>query len=235
MTLQPDDIKVGEQSVRLLTNPTTFDREAPAILAYAARTCTGTEYSGLFNEDPELQYQLLKRLLGSKHMSIFEHCSITVELVTNRSLSHQLVRHRIAAYAQKSMRYVKFTSARGKDQLYVIRPYEYDSWTPKAQYLWRESIVSSVLCYDALIEQGVKAEDARGVLPQDISTKLIATWNLRQLLHILYDSACGRLRNKHAQPQIRELMGMLETELKQRSKFLKFLLEMYTAYAPEQQ
>lgn len=226
--LTPEDVKLCDQEARLITDPKTIDREAPAILAYAARICTGTESDDIFTAPPESHYPLLERIMNSKHMSVYEHYSVSMLFTTNRAISHQLVRHRLAAYTQQSMRYVKFTSTRGKDQLYMIKPFNYDDWTEEAKRVWKESVINSALSYDALIDKGIKAEDARGVLPQDTRTQLFATWNIRQLLHVLYDDACGRFINKHAQPQIRKLMAQLAKDIVTKSNFLRFVFDCVT-------
>lgn len=207
------------QDVKLLTDPDVIDDEFPRILEYAGRVCTATEDK--CRDDP---YAFLKKLLNSKHMSVFEHCSVTVELTTSRAISHQIVRHRIAAYSQQSMRYVKFTT---KDSLKVIKPQGYDEWSVGKQIIWGNAIKDAARSYEDMIDSGLPAEVARGVLPHDTATKLVATWNLRELLHILFDPTCGRYKNKHAQAQVRSLMTMLYNELASESEFMKWLFDTY--------
>lgn len=207
-----------KQDARLLTKPSVIDSTFPEILEYAGRVCTATE-----DKTGKDSYAFLKKLLNSKHMSVFEHCSVTVELTTSRAITHQIVRHRIAAYSQQSMRYVKFTTG---DKLQIIEPHGYLSWSEDVKFVWRCDIEHSAKSYESLIKEGLPAEQARGVLPQDTATKLIATWNLRELLHILYDPTCGRMMNKHAQAQVRELMVKLYADM-ERSDFLRWLFETY--------
>jgi thymidylate synthase (FAD) len=209
------------QDVKLLTDPDVIDSSFPYILEYAGRVCTATEDKVGTGTDT---YGFLKKLINSKHMSVFEHCSVTVELTTSRAISHQLVRHRIAAYSQQSMRYVKFTT---KDSLKVIKPQGYDEWSIDMREVWEQSIFDAVDSYERMIILGATAEVARGVLPHDTATKLVATWNLRELLHILYDPHCGRYTNKHAQAQVRQLMRMLRNELASESVFMQWLFETY--------
>ena len=217
------ELKIIEQSARLITDPEVIDTWFPQNLEYAGRVCTGTE--SMTGRSEESTYDFLKRLMNSKHMSVFEHCSVTVELVTNRAITHQLVRHRIAAYSQQSMRYVKFTSKRGSELFAIIKPHNYDEWDEMIQFSWRASMEKSMYAYAELVDEGLPAEQARGVLPHDTATKLIATWNLRELLHIFFDPECGRLMNKHAQPQVRDLMRKLADDMMSRSKFLNWLIE----------
>lgn len=218
-----DDIKVIDQNARLLTDPEVIDSTFLDILTYAGRTCTGLENK---ESDTDDKMGFVERIMKNQHFSVLEHCSVTLELVTNRAITHQIVRHRIAAYSQQSMRFVKFTTKNGKEKFAMIRPYNYDNWTSMAKTCWANSVNNSADTYKILLAENIPAEDARGVLPQDTATKLIVTWNLRQLLHVFYDAKCGRMTNKHAQRQIRELMRKLYTDM-HRSSFLKWLFETY--------
>lgn len=211
-----------KQSANLLTPASVIDATFPGILEYAGRICTATEDK--VSTEPD--YAFLKRLMQNQHLSVFEHCNITCVLTTNRAISHQIVRHRIAAYSQQSMRYVKFSYKPGKE-FWVIEPMSWDEWSEEVRYLWGTSIARDVAMYEAMLEEGVKAEEARELLPHAAATKLVATWNLRQLLHILYDDKCGRFKNKHAQPMARELFRLLYEQLKTESTFMKWFLETY--------
>ena len=211
-----------KQSVKLLTPASIIDSTFPGILEYAGRVCTATEDKVSSKPD----YAFLRRLMQNQHLSVFEHCSITVELTTNRAISHQIVRHRIAAYSQQSMRYVKFSDKPGKE-FRVIEPMSWDEWDGDNRYLWVKSVERSLGYYEAMLDAGVKAEEARELLPHATATKLVATWNLRQLLHLLYDDKCGRFKNKHAQPMVRELFRLLYEKLKSESEFMKWFLETY--------
>lgn len=211
-----------KQSVKLLTPASVIDSTFPGILEYAGRVCTATEDK--VSEKPD--YAFLRRLMQNQHLSVFEHCSITVELTTNRAISHQIVRHRIAAYSQQSMRYVKFSDKPGKE-FRVIEPMSWDEWDGDNRYLWVRSLEYCMAHYEAMLDAGVKAEEARELLPHATATKLVATWNLRQLLHLLYDDKCGRFKNKHAQPMVRELFRLLYEKLKSESEFMKWFLETY--------
>lgn len=208
-------MKLINQSAKLITHTA----DAWYTMERAARTCTATRH--LMRKD--LGY--LSSIVRRKHYSILEHTSVTVELVTSRAIANQIVRHRIAAYSQESMRYVKLTRKDGG--LPVIKPYNFDNWTPAARDVWEAAINQSEDAYKKLLNTGIKAEDARGVLPLDTATFLIATWNLRELFHILHHPVSGRLTNKHAQPQTRELFAKLEEELKENLPQIHELAELY--------
>lgn len=206
--------KIIDQSARLITPADVIDEHYPYIIEYAGRACTGTEHKA--GED---SYAFIDRLIKQRHLSVLEHCSVTCELVTSRAIANQLVRHRIAAYSQQSMRFVKF----GKNKaVRIIKPFGFSNWSDDAKHNWYQAIARSILSYEGIIAAGCKAEEARGVLPMDAATKLIATWNLRTLMHILYHPVCGRKDNPHAQPQVQDLMTKLVTEMYS-SRFLTTL------------
>jgi thymidylate synthase (FAD) len=212
-------MNIIEQNVEWL-NATNHIGEA---LELAARTCTNTtRLMTAGSYDPEfLKNSIMKR----KHYSVLEHASLTFRLTTTRAIANRIVRHRVAAYCQESMRYVKLNRKDGG--VPVIKPHNFDSWDNTSQAIWHQSVCCSETDYEMLLLHGIKAEDARGVLPLDTATVLIATWNLRELFHILYHPVSGRLTNKHAQPQTRELFGKLEDVLKNDLPFVYELAQIY--------
>lgn len=213
-------MNIIEQNVKLIN----ASQYIQFTLEYAARTCTGTLDDQSYITDKNEEF-IKRTIMARKHYSVLEHVSLTFELVTSRAIANQIVRHRMAAYCQESMRYVKLNRKVGG--VHVIKPYKFDEWDESAQYLWGEAITVAEDNYDSLLDMGIKAEDARGVLPLDTATVLVATWNLRELFHILYHPVSGRLTNKHAQPQIRELFSLLEGQLKDKMPFIYELAQMY--------
>lgn len=135
------------------------------------------------------------------HESILEHASVsfTVDGIS-RACSHQLVRHRMASYCQESQRYVKGAPDS------VIPP----SIESREEYI--EVFVSAdCACTDAynkLIEMGVKAEDARYILPNAAETKIAVTMNWRELFHFL-----DLRTDKAAQWEIRDMANALVAEM----------------------
>ncbi len=204
------------QSVEL--DPTTelsrLDDVAPLKLERAARTCTAT--TGLCDiDDPDRAMEfVINTIIKRQHFGVLEHAAVSMTLVTNRAIANQIVRHRMASYCQESLRYVKLS--RKGECMPIILPDNFAQWKPEAQLEWAASIDMSCLAYKHMLNY-TKAEDARRVLPLDTATVLYATFNLRELYYILYDKTHGRYFNQHAQPQVRELFGMLaEQEIKNR-------------------
>ena len=128
-------------------------------------------YSSLSQEHIE---RVLKYVLEKHHESVVEHASFTfyVEGIS-RVLTHQLVRHRIASYSQQSQRYVTL-----KDFSYVTPP----TLDEKGIEVFKTSMKNIAEEYERLMES-VHAEDARYVLPNACTTKIIITMNARELRH----------------------------------------------------
>lgn len=198
-------------------------------MCFAAKTCIGKQWLLSSKED---MFNYLLSIIKRHHYSILEHATVSVKLITSRAVANQIVRHRIAAYAQESMRYVRFFEAKDscpQDKLLeMIPPYDYDNWTEESKNILETSINSSCKAYiDLTSKHCIKAEDARNILPLMTKTVLVATWSIRELFHILFDDANGRLINKHAQPQTKELFSLLLENIKEKYPYISKLAYAY--------
>ena len=142
-------------------------------------------------------------IIKSGHESVIEHCSITVKIICDRSCSHQLVRHRIAAFSQESQRYCNYN----KLGFEIIQPrtIKKDTKMGAANWVynaWYDTVELSLAAYEQLIDYGIPPEDARSVLPNAMKTEVVTTFNLRQWRHVFIERAL----NRRAQWQIREIM-----------------------------
>lgn len=148
------------------------------------------------------------------HESIIEHVSITVLIVGSRSMSHQLVRHRLAAYTQESQRYVDYSKSRFDNVLNVMVPpsvgiiacgeYNFEDVAGILEEPMRVYLGSLIHSYDSYLRLRVldiPAEDAREVLPNACKTEVATTFNIRQWRHV-FNMRC----TSHAQWQIRGIM-----------------------------
>jgi len=159
--------------------------------------------------------KLCKDLVAKGHFAMLEHGGlITVDIISNRGLSHELVRHRLASYAQESTRYCNYNKEKHNRELTVIKPlwikeatqklnmpidFMYEPITP-AHY-WLQNMLVAESTYKTLIEEGKTPQEARGVLPIDVKTHIVISANPTEWRHIL------KLRtSKYAHPQIREIM-----------------------------
>lgn len=149
----------------------------------------------------------VKKLIEMGDESVLEHVSITVRFICDRGISHELVRHRIAAFTQESTRYCNYSKDGFGSEITFIQPcfWQKDSW----HYgIWKQACLDAEIYYLSLLHQGAKPEEARSVLPNSLKTEVVCTANLREWRHILSLRA-----DKRAHPQCRELMVPLLHEL----------------------
>lgn len=128
-------------------------------------------------------YKLIKHILALHHESTLEHEKITFKVVTNRWVTHELVRHRIASYTQESTRYVKYWY---KHKYKIIYP----AWIynkPEQEVVWwyNQHVAIAWMYGYALNNLWWKAQEARWLLPNDIKTEIVVTMNLRELRSFL--------------------------------------------------
>jgi len=137
---------------------------------------------------------LLYKIKSSGHLSVLEHASFTFGIEgISRVTTHQLVRHRIASYSQKSQRYVSEIGFK-----YVTPPTIKEC--KEAEAIFQKIMEACENAYTKLIELGIPKEDARYLLPGGCETKIIVTMNARELLHFFTLRCCRR-----AQWEIREV------------------------------
>ena len=153
----------------------------------------------------ELQ-KILEHVVNIGHTSVIEHTSFTFAVSdVSRSLTHQLVRHRIASYAQQSQRYVNL-----KEPNYVIPPKIVkhkemnEAYKETMEIIWKQ--------YNKLLEMNIPAEDSRYVLPNATCTNIIVTMNARSLLNFFELRCC-----LHAQWEIRKLANLMLKEVKKKA------------------
>ena len=173
--------------------------EPEKVCAAAARSCySGDGASDLLDKkDPE---GFLAKVVGMGHESVIEHAVFTFSVEgVSRSLTHQLVRHRIASFSQQSQRYVSLETPD------YVEPHTVES-DPERDRLFNEAMENAWSAYNRLIEAGVPPEDARYVLPNACTTNITITMNARELRHFFGLRCCNR-----AQWEIREMADkMLE-------------------------
>ncbi len=144
--------------------------------------------------------KFLGGLKERQHDSIFEHAVATFKLITDRGITHELVRHRVASYTQSSTRYIKYD-----DGLPVIRPF---LSTPEEETEWRNAMLAAEKTYQTLLKNGMQAQNARDVLPTCTATTIFVTANFREWRHILKLRMAGS-----AHPKIRVLASLIYDQL----------------------
>ncbi|MBS4023536.1 MAG: FAD-dependent thymidylate synthase [Dethiobacter sp.] len=178
--------------------------EPEKIVAAAARLCYSPDGADILLEglSEDKAARFLARLVELGHFSPIEHVSFTFAVEgVSRVLSHQVVRHRIASYSQKSQRYVREDNFE-----YIIPPSIAED--DGARQLFAEQMEKIREAYRSL--RGlVHHEDARYVLPNACETKFVMTMNARSLLNFFRLRCCNR-----AQWEIHQLADAIYKEVK---------------------
>jgi thymidylate synthase (FAD) len=153
--------------------------------------------------DLETARRVIKRVTGYGHGSVIEHASFTFSLEgVSRTMTHQLVRHRVASYTQQSQRYVAYNTL----EKYVTPPSIEDN--EEAKGIYEETLEKISDAYQRLLKL-VSKEDARFILPNAAKTNIIVTMNARELRHFFNLRCCAR-----AQWEIREVATEMLKQVK---------------------
>lgn len=180
----------------------------------ACRTC----YSALspydiYNstDDEEKMLNLIERVISSGHYSTIEHIQVTFAISNvSRACTHQFVRHRHMSFSQKSQRYVK-----EKGQFdFIIPPTIVKNEELKQKFVEFMGEISKKYC--EFTEAGIPAEDARALLPNAAASSIVASLNLREMIHLANLRLCTR-----AQYEIRTMIKMMCDELIKEEAWLK--------------
>lgn len=154
--------------------------------------------------------KFIANIIKSGHESVIEHEKISVRIICDRGVTHEIVRHRIASYSQESTRYCNYANEKFGKELTLIKPifWAEDSEEYKC---WFETMQKIEDSYNYLIEKGVKPQEARSLLPNSLKTEIIVTMNLREWRHFF------KLRTSlRAHPQMREIACAILDEFKKR-------------------
>ena len=170
------------------------------------RTCYKSE--GNIKEDSAEKF--VKNIMNRNHMSVIEHESISVRIICDRGVTHEIVRHRIASYSQESTRYCNYSNDKFGNELTFIKPCFFDEGS-EGYEIWEKSMQNIENEYMELIEVGAKPQEARSILPNSLKTEIVMTMNLREWRHFF------KLRcDKAAHPQTREIANMILKEFKEK-------------------
>ena len=151
-----------------------------------------------YDSNPKNPMGLVKHLYKNGHHSVMEHIYFTFKIEgISRACSHQLVRHRMCSFTQRSQRYCS------EDGFEVVLPPSIDDGNDR-YFEYNDGIIYTRFSYATLVGKGVSNEDARYILPNACTTDLYLSCNLRELIHIANERLCTR-----AQWEIRELVKQM--------------------------
>jgi thymidylate synthase (FAD) len=176
----------------------SIDNTIEDTVASAAKLCYDKDFSigkTVHDTDTDTNRKLIRRLKLMNHLSPFEHVSFTFYVSgISRACSHQLVRHRIASYTQRSQRYINETHFD-----YIIPPSIKKN--EEATIEFKRLMNDIVDAYGRFkTKYQIPNEDARFILPNACETKIFVTMNVRELFHFFNQRCCNM-----AQWEIREM------------------------------
>lgn len=177
------------------------------------RVCYKSE--GNISDDSAERF--ISNILKRGHESVIEHEAITVRMICDRGVTHEIVRHRIASYSQESTRYCNYTSDKFGNEITVIDlagGFQYDLANENDQKkykVWMQAMENAEKSYFELLDLGATPQEARSVLPNSLKTEIVMTMNLRAWRNFF------RLRCDHtAHPQMREVANLALNVFKER-------------------
>ena len=172
------------------------------------RTCYKSE-SNITDDSAE---RFIKNIIKNGHESVLEHVSISVRVICDRGVTHEIVRHRIASYSQESTRFCNYSNDKFGNELTFIKPIfnkyncdagMYDTFEDTCRFIEKR--------YFEMLKHGATPQEARSILPNSLKTEIVMTMNLREWRHFF------KLRcDKAAHPQTREIANMILKEFKEK-------------------
>lgn len=178
------------------------------LIERAGRTC----YKSEDKITDESAKQFVAGLIKRQHEAMLEHSSLSIRFICDRGVSHELVRHRLASFAQESTRYCNYSKDKFGNELTFIRPFfwdensfEYSRWLEVCKKVEDE--------YCRLMSQsGCTPQEARSILPNSIKTEVVMTTNYREWRHFFKLRAARATGPAH--PQMEQITRPLLEELK---------------------
>lgn len=161
---------------------------------------------------PEKREKFLRSIvMNHGDMSIIEHCYINVEMLVDRGITHEIVRHRIGSYTQESTRFVNYTKD-GHELSFIMPPVE----TEKERQFYELIFNDTEVRYNQLLDWGKETPQiARAILPNALASKIIVTYNLRSWRHFFIMRT-----TKEAHPQMKQVTIPLLREFQEKIPIL---------------
>lgn len=199
------------------------------LVSSAAKLCYSQLPADEIMEDltEENVNKFLNMLMNLGHQSPIEHISFSFAVEgVSRTLTHQLVRHRLASYSQRSQRYVSegqfhyivppaIKGDKQAEKVFVKAMEDDQKAYDKISYILKEKYIKSYI-NEGISEKKAQSkaekkaiEDARYILPNACETKIMITMNARSLIHFFNVRCCNR-----AQWEIREMATQMLIEVK---------------------
>ncbi len=215
-------MKIIEPSIEILDK--INGEEILKKLELIGRVCYKSE-NNITDDSAE---RFISNIIKRGHESVLEHVSISVRVVCDRGVSHEIVRHRVASYSQESTRHCNYSKDKFSDEITVIEPCWFKSsigdlnkYAKNKTYENSQNILNEEIEWIDIIQEiennyfmfledeNWTPEQARSVLPNSLKTEIVMTMNLREWRHF-FKLRCA----KASHPQAREVANMILKEFK---------------------
>lgn len=201
-------MRIIEPSYEILTEISDGGIKELQHIEKIGRVCYKSEDK--ITEDGESAKKFVKMLIGRGHEAMIEHSSLSVKFAVDRGVSHELVRHRIASFAQESTRYCNYSKDKFDNGITFIKPFFFGENTQNYKE-WIYAMGIAEKSYLQMLKDGATPQEARSVLPNSTKTEITITANYREWRNFF------KLRTaKAAHPQMQEVTRPLLKELKTR-------------------
>lgn len=185
--------------------------EIYARIETAGRTC----YKSENHITPESSRKFAAMVVKNHHEAMLEHASVMVRFTVDRGVSHEIVRHRIAAFAQESTRYCDYSKGKFGKEISFIEPV---FWTDEEHDLklkaWKELCQEIENMYLGFRNYQIQPQEARSILPNSLKTEVVMTANIREWRHFFRLRAACETGMPH--PQMLEVSVPLFQEMSSR-------------------
>lgn len=201
-------MRIIEPSYEILTEISQGGIKELQHIEKIGRVCYKSEDK--ITEDCESAKKFVQMLIGRGHEAMIEHSTLSVKFIVDRGVSHELVRHRIASFAQESTRYCNYSKDKFDNGVSFIKPFFWKEGT-KEYSNWEQAMSLAEMGYLSAIDMGATPQEARSILPNSTKTEITITANYREWRNFF------KLRTaKAAHPQMTQVTRPLLKELKEK-------------------
>jgi len=209
-------MKIINQYYEILFNP-----DCSKLIEQVGRIAYKSEDKITLDSAPKF----ISMINSKNHGAVLEHSILSVKFITDRGVSHELVRHRLASFCQESTRYCNYSKDKFDGELTFIRPVwitdmgilgvwhndiPYPIYLKTNDELWMKEMKTCENMYLDMLKNEWTPQQARAVLPNSLKTEIVVTANYREWQHIFNLRAIS----KAAHPQMRGLMIPLYEEMR---------------------
>lgn len=200
-------INAGYEIIRPHMDGTQARDSIYQLIEQAGRTC----YKSEDKITPESAAAFVKGIVKRGHEAMLEHASMTVKFIVDRGVSHELVRHRLASFAQESTRYCNYSKDKFEGEITFIQPCFFEAGS--VEYMaWKKLCQEAESTYMAMMQMNRTPQEARSVLPNSLKTEVVMTANMREWRHFFRLRAAGETGAPH--PQMSEVAVPLFKEVR---------------------